>query len=168
MTKFLGLGILFFFLASMQLSAQKCKFDYEKEDPLTGAQTKGNTFTVKVYWKIGFNKVGDKYTISMWLRMNGQVRDIITPENNIVFKLENGEIITVFANDSYVGRSQATQNGVLTVYDAIFAVSEDDIKKLAASPLTYVRMPIGALTAESELNTKKGAEFQGKAKCILQ
>jgi hypothetical protein len=101
--------------------------------------------------------------------LNGNFRDILSPENTIVFKLANGEIITVYSNDNYLPIAQATQGGVFTNYNAKFNISEEDLKKIAASPLVFVKMTIGATHKyDFEFKTKQGEEFQNKAKCILQ
>ena len=165
----LGLGVLLLVVSTGQLAAQKCKFDYEKKDQITGEQTKGNTFSIKMWWKLGFNKAGDKYFLGMVAVINGNVRDIISPENTIIFKLANGEIITLYANDNHLPTAQATQYGVQTTYNAKYNISKEDLEKLAASPLVYIRMGIGETRRyESEFKTKEGTDFQNKARCILQ
>ena len=42
------------------------------------------------------------------------------------------------------------------------------MQKLAAFPLVYIKVGIGARDYDSEFNTKKGTEFQNISKCILQ
>ena len=167
--KILSVGILFFVVCTSQLAAQKCKFDYQKTDQITGEETKGNTFTIKMWWKLGFNKIGDKYYIGMAVVINGNVRDIISPENTIILKLANGELITLHANDTYLPTAQATQNGVVSTYNAKYDISVKDLQKIATFPLIYVKAGIGdARNYDSEFNVKKGDEFQNKARCILQ
>jgi hypothetical protein len=167
LVKIIGLGAVLA-VVGLTAQAQKCKFDYQKKDPLSGEATKGNTFGVKMWWKLGLNKVGNTYFIGMWININGNVRDIITPENTIIFKLANGEIITLKASDNFLPTAQATQTGVATSYRAKYDISEEDLRKIMASPLIYVKMEVGARIYDSEFNTKKGTEFQSKAKCILQ
>lgn len=165
--KIFGFAMLFFFIAP-QVYSQKCKFDYNKKDPLTGEATKGNTFKVHPNWHLGLNKIGDKYLVDMFMRVAGNTREIITPENTIIFKLENGEIITINADNEYVPIAEVYADGVVSQIRAKFTISEENLQKIAASPLTYVKMTIGARTYDFEFKTKKGAEFQNNAKCILQ
>jgi hypothetical protein len=169
-TKILSLGVLLLLSCTTQLSAQKCKFDYNKKDQLTGESSKGTTFSIKLWWKLGFNRVGDTYYVGMYININGNVRDIITPENTLIFKLSNGEIVTLHANDNFVPTAQVNQaqNAVVSAYHAKYDISAEDFQKLAASPLVYVKMGIGsARNYDSEFNAKKGEEFQNKAKCII-
>jgi hypothetical protein len=165
----LSLGILFLFAGAGQLSAQKCKYDFEKKDPITNEMTKGNTFGIKMWWRLGLNKFGDRYFVGMAITIAGNVRDIITPENTISFKLSNGEIIVLNAKEEYLPIAQATVNGVITVYQAQYDISKEDLQKLAASPLSYVKVNVGSARSwDSEFKEKKGAEFQQKANCIMQ
>jgi len=165
-----SLVILFLLVCStLQLSAQKCKFDYDKKDPLTGEVTKGNTFKVKIFWHLGFNKIGNKYFVSMLVYGAGNIREIITPANTLIFKLANGEIITLNANDNFYPIAQATQGGIVTTYSAKYDISEENLQKITASPLVYAKVEVGSLPpTDAEFNVKKGTEFQNKAKCILQ
>lgn len=148
--------------------SQKCKYDYQKKDEITGEETKGSTFDVKRGWKFGLNKNGNQYSVGMLINLNGNVRDIITPENTIIFKLENGEIITVQANQDYVPTAQATEYGIVSIYNARYAISKDDLQKMASSPLIYIRISIGIQTYDENLVAKKGKSFQEQASCILQ
>jgi hypothetical protein len=52
------------------VSAQKCKYDYNKTDPFTGEATKGNIVGINFFFgqmieKMEFNKVGETYFLSM-------------------------------------------------------------------------------------------------------
>ena len=133
-SKILSLGILFLFVCTLQLSAQKCKFDYNKTDPITGESTKGNT------------QKGDP----------------------IVFKLSNGEVITVSALDEFLPTAQATQNGIITVYQGKYRIDAATLQKIAESAPTFVRMNIESKVYEKEINAKTGKQISEAATCILQ
>jgi len=179
-TQILSIGVLLLFACTMQLNAQKCKFDYEKKDPLTGNLTRKSTFTIiatvpfytidkPMIWKLYFNRIGDTYFISMFFDLAGNTRDIITPENTIVFKLANGKVITLSAKDNYVPSAHIVQDTyVVSLYESQYEISEEDMRILAASPLVFLRAGIGTRSYDYEFNTKKGTNFQNKANCILQ
>ena len=168
LVKIIGLSAVLA-VVGLTAQAQKCKFDYEKKDPLSGEVSKGTAFKINMWWKLGLNKAGDKYLITMGIVVGGDVRDVITPENTIIFKLANGEIITLNAKEKALPVAQIMQDKVVSSYTAVYEISEEDLRKIAASPLVYVRMGIGANRSfDSEFKEKKGAEFQSKAKCLLQ
>lgn len=165
--KILGV-ISIFIIISTQAYSQKCKYDYQKKDEITGEETKGSTFDVKRGWKLGLNKNGNQYFIGMLIQFDGNLRDIITPENTIIFKLENSEIITLNANQNYVPTAQATQFGIVSMYNVRYNISKDDLKKIASSSLTYIRIGIGLQTYDESIASKKGKSFLDQANCILQ
>jgi len=165
--KILGLVMLFMFIATQAFS-QKCKFDIDKKDPLSGEQTKGISFKINTNWSLGFNKVNNQYFVGMSIVFNGNTREILTPENTIIFKLANGEIITIYAKDNYTPTAQVMGYNIVSRYIALYDISEEDLQKIAASPLVYAKVGVGSVAHQSEFNSKKGTEFQNKAKCILQ
>ena len=156
-----------FMLTATAAYGQKCKFDSQSRDPITGEDTKGSTFSVQYWWSLGFNKNGNNYHIGMLAIISGNVRDVIMPENTLIFKLANDEIITLNANDNYVPTAQATTNGVISSYNARFDISEEDLQKIASSPLAHVRMTIGPQTFDRSITARKGMDFQNQARCIM-
>jgi hypothetical protein len=166
----IGLLLLIIFLA-VQSYSQKCWYDYHMKDPITDNEIKGITFNVGGFldsrWQLELHKHGNQYFIGMYIKLNGNIREVITPENTIVFKLENGEIITIHANEDYVPTSQATQYGIVSWFNARYVIPEDDMQKIAASQLTYIRASVGTQVYGGSISKKKGKLFQSNAKCIL-
>jgi len=113
--KILGLIVLFIFI-TMQAFSQKCKFDIDKKDPISGEQTKGNTFKINTSWSLGFSKINNQYFVSMFIVFGGNTREIITPENTMIFKLANGEIITLYAKDRYTPTLVPDILSILSIY----------------------------------------------------
>jgi hypothetical protein len=167
-TQILGLGILFLFVTTLSLSAQKCKYDYNRADPITGEASKGNTFALHTAWKMGFNKTGDTYFTGMLLRCSGNLREIIQKGDPISFKLSNGEVITITAQDEFLPAAQATQYGIVTVYTGKYSIDAATLQKMAENPPTYVRMNIESKVYEKEIAAKAGKKISEAARCILQ
>ena len=172
-TTILTLGFLFLFATTLSLSAQKCKYDYNKADPITGEATKGNSFSVWSFmgmsgWSLGFNKIGDTYYTGMFLRCSGNVREFIKKGDPITLKLSNGEVITINAQDEFLPVAQATQNGVVTTYNGKYNIDETILQKIAASAPTFIRMTIESKVYEREISAKDGKKASEAARCILQ
>jgi hypothetical protein len=167
-TSILTLGILLLFVFTLQLSAQKCKFDYNKTDPITGESTQGNTFSIDRWWKMGYNKTGNTYYLGMFIQYGGQVREIISKGDPITFKLSNGEIITVIAQEESLPVSQAYSTGVATFYSGKYEIDAVTIQKMAENPPTFSRIKIGSMVYEKEISAKDGKKISDAAKCILQ
>lgn len=173
-TKILGLGILFLFVTTMSLSAQKCKYDYNRTDPITGEATKGNTCTIQVYgmgfpiWQIGLNKAGDSYYLGNLYRVVGNVREIVQKGDQIMIKLSNGEIVTLVAQDEFLPVAKTSGGGVYTEYLAKYSIDATTLQKIADNQPTYIRMTISSKVYEKEISTKDGKSFAKHAACILQ
>ena len=173
-TKILSLGILFLFACTLQLSAQKCKFNYNKTDPFTGEATKGISFKVKpkeiAYGIMGFNKVGNTYhfelnNLSCW----GDLRIIIQKGDPILIKLSNGEMITVTSKDEI--RPTALANvggGVTSRYTGLYDIDAVSLQKIAENPPTFIRIQIGSKVYNEEFSSGLGKQIAQAAACILQ
>jgi len=172
-TKILSLGILFLFAFSLQLSAQKCKYDYNKKDPITGEETKGSTFNVSTFmgisnWKMSVNKMGNTYYIGNILNVSGNVREIIKKGETVAFKLSNGEVVTLYAQDDFLPVQQATQNGVYTQFTSKYGIDAETLQKIAENMPTFIRLNAESKVYEKEIPAKLGKQISQAAKCIQQ
>jgi len=162
--------VFFFCFFSIQAYSQKCWYDYHEIDPITGNEVKGITLSNTYFfpsWQLGLNKHGDQYFVSMYISLSGNTRETITPENTIIFKLENGEIVKIHANENYLPTAEVTKYGFSSWLTARYYISEDDLQKIASSRLTYVRVSIGPKIYDGSFSKRKGKKFQNIAKCIM-
>jgi hypothetical protein len=174
--KITTLGILFFFVCTLQLSAQKCKFAYSKTDPISGEMTKGNMLTISVmtyYWKIGFNRIGDSFDLGMFIRISTTAREILQKGDPLILRLANGEIITINSIDEFLPSAQVSGAGttsarILTEYRGKFYIDAASLQKIADSPPTFIRMNIESKVYEKEITAKDGKKVSQAARCILQ
>ena len=167
-TKILTLGILFLFAFSMQLSAQKCKYDYDKKDPITGEITKGNKFTISApNWRMSFDRSGDTYFSELKLFCKGNAREIIRKGDVITFKLANNEIVTITAIDDFLPVANANETGVWSQYDGKYSIDPIVLQKIAENPPIFVRMSIESKVYSEEVSAKNGKKIQEAARCIL-
>lgn len=179
LTKILGLGILFLFLASMQLSAQKCKYDYDKKDPITGEISKGIAVAIELKGsyalpgnatksEIGFNKNGETYFISFKITFFAHYKEFIRKGEPLMIKLSNGEFITINAQDEFIPSHAADQVGVYTTYSANYNIDAVSFQKLTDSPPTFVRVNFENRIYDREITDKVQKKLYQAAKCILQ
>ena len=167
-TQILGLGILFLFVTTLSLSAQKCKYAYNKIDPLTGEETKGTTFRPIYYCQMSFNKIGETYYVEMAIGDQGNIRDIIQKGDPVIFKLSNGEIVTITSQDEYIPMAYASTAAITTRYKAQYDIDSTILQKIAANPPIFFRMNIGSKVEQKEISAKDGKKISEAARCILQ
>jgi len=175
--KILSLGIIFLFLCTVQLSAQKCKFKYEKKDPITGEVTKGTKFVVEAQWMItskpfhrfiGISRIGDTYFIEIEIMVAGNAREFISIGDPFVVKLANDETITAYSQAEFRPTQQANQNLIYSTYIAKYEIDELSLQKMAKSPPTFYRLNIEAKTYDKNLSGPVQKQLSQAAKCILQ
>jgi hypothetical protein len=178
-TKILGFGILFLILTSFQLSAQKCKYDYNKTDPITGEISKRISKLLEQKTivgtvgnicrsEIGFNKLGDSYFISMKIDYSGSVREYIQKDDPFIFKLSNGETVTLKAADDYRSVVSTIQAGTFSRFIAKYYIDEVSLQKIAEFAPTFFRLSIENRTYDREIPTGEQKKISQAAACILQ
>jgi hypothetical protein len=168
-TKILSLGILFLFVSTLHLSAQKCKFDYNKTDPFSGEATKGISFNIKpkeLYFGImGFSKAGNIYHFELInTTFQGDLRIIIQKGDQILLKLSNGEMITLISKD------EIKPNALIftTQYKGLYDIDAESLQKIAENPPTFIRIHIGSKVYNEEFSSGIGKKIAQAAACILQ
>ena len=175
-TKILTLGILFLFTFTLQLSAQKCKFDYNKTDPITGEATKGTLLKVDTkVWNgsnpfhrsIGISRIGDAFWLEIEIIIAGNMREIILKDDPFIIKLSNGETITILSYSEVLPIQQATAF-VYTSYTAKYKIDAVSLQKIAENPPTFYRINIDEKTYDKELVGKIQNKISQAAACILQ
>jgi glycine/serine hydroxymethyltransferase len=175
-SKILTLGILFLFVCTLQLSAQKCKFDINKTDPISGEVVKENSLVVVKMWgssvpgfNIGFNRTGESYYTHIHMIYGGQnLRAIINKGDIITIKLSNGEILTVYSQEEVLPNAITFVNGVNTEYKAKYDIDAASLQKIADNPPTFIRINIGNVVYDKEIDVKNGNKIADAARCILQ
>jgi len=173
-TKILSLGILFLFVCTLHLSAQKCKYDYNTTDPITSEVKKKNKVFINNYngtniplGEVGFEKINENYFLTSRNVIYGQLTKEILPKNEpLTMKLSNGEVITVYSQEECIPVEQIVQS-IETSYTRKFDIDAATLKKIANNPPTFIRANLGSRVYERELG-KKGIQIAQAAACILQ
>jgi len=171
-TKILSLGILFLFVCTLSLSAQKCKFSTQK-DKVTGKIKKWNS--IKFLPKgtingsqISFIKTDTTYHFEMFIISKGNFREPIQKGDPIVIKLSNEEEITLTSIDEFKPTSQILDGLVTYRYKGLYEIDAVLLKKIAEFQPTIISIFIGDKVYTDELSSKTGLKFSEGAACILQ
>ena len=166
-TKILSLGVLLLFACSMQLSAQKCNLNYNKKDPITGEETKRKLFSITGFWEIEFNKIGESYFLKMGLSISGNIREILQKGESAIFKLSNGEIITIYTQEESLPVAQIAADQIFTRYNTKYEIDAITLQKMIEFPPTFIRTTAGSKIFEKNLSGGDTKRISQTAKCIL-
>jgi hypothetical protein len=154
-TQILCLGILFLFVTTLSLFAQKCKYKYNQIDPITGNVTKGVLFNLKLFWEIGFCKIGEAYHLKMEIDPWGALKDNLLKGDPFIFKLSNGEVITINAQEEIKPIWEVYR----TIYKGKYDIDVASLQKIAENPPTFIRLNIGSNEYEQVISATDGKKY---------
>jgi hypothetical protein len=162
------LMILMFALAC-SARAQKCEVS---TDPITNA-TRVIFFDDQNLYDTQYELKAGQVMLTKVITYESAMNVVAPAGSEIVMKLENGEILTLKSAGETAG-SVNMMNGINTAFTFIFPVTREQLSKLAASKVVFMRVPslAGAGTRDIEKkdwNIKKSHEAMMKgAACMLQ
>ncbi|WP_462249949.1 hypothetical protein [Ekhidna sp.] len=164
------LTILLILITSIgELSAQKCKYTFDKEDPISGERVRRNSYKLKKQaFTVSYYRNGDDYRLELSILFAGSRNDIITPKDELILKMSNGENVSVNPVENYEPVKQATTVGVYTVYAVSYAATKEIMEQLSnGGGITYARATIGSESFDVEVKGKNSEKMMEGAKCML-
>ena len=157
---------------SSPLLAQKCYLTLDEKDPFSGERKRmykllfagGKPVNI---WEIQFNQLGPAYTLTISAFLKGR-NPVSVAEGTIVYlKLEDNTIMQ-FKVDKEVPPIYTSTYGDKTRWDLKFNLTEDQLKKFAASPLTTLKVNINSQELYcQELAGKADEKIIRGAGCML-
>jgi hypothetical protein len=181
LTTLLIITTLLLLLSSSNVFGQKkCKYTYQKEDPITGEQTKGTKLlvfatplTMQETWYLFFDRKGNNFSVRMSIKLTGEFNMPLEVGDSLTFKLADGKIFTLYAKERNAPVTEAYINGadqpvILSCFICNYDISKEQLESMATSPVTFIRMNIGSFPIDKEIGKKVGKKFQEDAHCIIQ
>jgi len=148
--------------------SQKCKFDFDKKDPITGESEKQISFNPSGSMSIHIRKTGAIYHLNISIIFDGVKDEYLNKGDSITFKLESGKLINVYAMDKYPPTSDVSVDQIYTYYRPVYTITEEQLKQISDSPVVFLRIVVGSVKKDFEINDKDRLKFQSIVKCILQ
>lgn len=131
--------ILFLAAGAIECSAQKCKAG---EDPITGEPVVSFDFNYRaVYFEYR------KQAILMEFKMEyiGSMKVSLPAGTEVIFKLENGEILKLKTKSEAIPKSMASSNQysvcVYSSYSFPFELTKEELNRFATSKIVLIRYP---------------------------
>ncbi len=158
-------------------SGGKCKFDYDKKDEFSGKSVRYSKFTLQYkgdYTTVGAlieydMTVGDnsgQFYLTTDFSLAGETRELFTPSDTSLIKLENGKIIKIVPNDEFKPTAQLMGPSVFTSWKPIFNISKAKMQKLSESPIVAIKVVYGGKEFNIKPRDSKAAKVMETAACL--
>jgi hypothetical protein len=153
--------------SSSGLSAQKCKYAYDKTDPMTEERVRRSENKLKNYFIVSYYRKGDSLRVELNVHFVGERNFQVPPGEKLDLKLTGGEILSlsnaqVASPISYVAGSQ-----VMTNYAMSYFCSKEQMQQLARSGFKAASAKLGDETLTVEVKEKEVGDTGSKAACML-
>ena len=167
--------LLFMMLAGLTMSAQKCKYAKNEVDKFTNktiVETKEDAFVISgmgLGFSVGYSlyKSDNNKYLKLRLTDSGSLF-AIREGNEIMFKLENGNVINLkfiesqIADSSYNSGLKATFHKIIT----LVPITNEEIDQFKNNKLTDIRIYTTDGYVDKEVKEKRAKIFQELLKCI--
>ena len=160
-------ALLFGLLAEVQ--AQKCKFDFDKEDPISGERVRRNSYKLKKQaFTVSYYRKKDELKLELNMVFAGARTFSVTTSDQLVLKLGNDETITVYPSKEFPPTSQATGAGVYTFYAISYNATQEQYQQIAEHGVVHVRSNMGGETYDVEVKEKMTEKMKTGAGCMVK
>jgi hypothetical protein len=165
-----------FILLAIALQAQKCKFDYDKKDEITGLTTRA--IHVRQATKgVSLIQKGDIYVLGIAVLTAGSRSETIEIGDSLIVKLENEKILYLFAKEQALpvtgstrisdGKGGYTQGPMHTTYTINYSLPKETLKELKVSPIRLCRVVFpGPIDFTLDYRDKAMIRIQNGATCM--
>ncbi len=172
MIKKLGILIFLFLTTLTAFSQKKCKFDYEKEDKVSGKTIRFYEFNILLAGvKIQIGNNGPQSYFNFGIDMVGEKEEVIRKETDTLYiRLANKELLTLNPKENTKGTAHINeqQRQVKTFFAPMYYMTEDQLKMLSESPIVGFKFLIEGLEYTVEMPDKKGEKIMEGFGCLKQ
>jgi hypothetical protein len=153
----------------MPAQAQKCKYDFDKKDPITGERIRRNMHNINLWAKMALYRANDDIRFELNLAKGGEDNFSIPIGSKIFIKLEDESILELKSANKAVPVSFVTGNQVATSFAISYYISKEQMQKIATNGITFIKaMLIGEVSVNYEINKRKSKKIKKSAFCIVQ
>ena len=161
------LVVLVIGIFSLQMNAQKCKYDFDEKDPMTEERVRRNSYKLKAYLRLGLYRRGDDYRVEINFNYSGERNDIVEKGNELLLKLSDGTLLKLPSTEDVTPITNLVGNYIVTTYAVSYKINEEEMRKIAKSGIAVTRVNLAGqeVTVES---SKRETRITGEgATCIL-
>jgi hypothetical protein len=154
-------------LLSLSAQAQKCKYDFDKVDPMSNDRVRRNTYTLKEFFIVGIYRKADDFRFELNVRFAGERNFKIRAGDKIEIKLATGTILTLAAAQDASPVSYVATHQIYTRYAITYAISKEEMQQMGEGGFTVVKAKLGDDEVVYEASAKVTEKSAAGAKCIV-
>ena len=148
-------------------SQKKCKYNFDKVDPMSNERVRRNRITGTTHLLFAFYRKGNDFRFETQVKIAGN-RDFSVPKGQVMnIKLGNGEIIEAPNSDKSTPNSFIYNNNVATSYSMSYKLTREQVEKIANHGFTVVSTKLGNETITFEFKEKRVYKNKEKVACML-
>lgn len=143
---FRHLLVFFFLCIATFASAQRCKYLVDEKDPITDdiIRTVKNRITGPIsgltpYYYFYYIRSGSDYKIRVEIADYGAQTHSIPKGSELIIRLEDGGLIRINSIEEAQPKELKEVTEVLTGYDVLYQIAEEDMKKIVNSGIVFIR-----------------------------
>lgn len=111
--------------------AQKCKFQFDKENPVTGERVVRSGVSLGLWAKFQFYRSGDDLRIEYYASLSGEHNFFVPAGAIMKLRLGNDEILEVKSVNKAMPTSSIVSNQVVTSYGFSYEITIEQMKSIA-------------------------------------
>jgi len=159
---------IIFILSFNEVNAQdKCKYSFDKEDPMTNERVRRNYIKGKPFFQFAFYRKADDFRFETLLKFNGTQEFIVPKGQEMNIKLGNGDVIIVLNADAATPNSYVSGPQVMTNYSMSYFATKEQMELMAKHGISVVATHLGNKTYTLEFKEKNLEKDKAKIACML-
>lgn len=167
--KIISILLLLSALYVTPVQAQKCKYDFDKKDPISGERIRRNQHNINLWTKMALYRANDDIRFEFSFARNGEDNFSVPIGTKIFIKLEDETIIELKSANVALPVSFVTSNQVATSFAFSYYITKEQMQKIADHGITYIKaMLIDDVSVNYEISTRKSKKIKKSAFCIVQ
>lgn len=157
-------------LSAYTAQAQNCKFDEEKKDPFSNELMRKTAHKIGPAtwnWMLTFIQTGSNLGMDLRVVLGGHLQETIGKGNILFLKLENGEVLQLPSLEDATPAHLVATGTIWTNYFFKYQLTDDLKTKMAQSPITDLKIKIGANeTLLPKITEKQTTRIMNTVSCM--
>lgn len=161
------LVVVFISIFSFQMHSQKCRYDFDKKDPMTEERVRRKRFTLKSFLVLNLYRRGNDFRVEAEVALAGEQNYSVEKGEEILLKLADGELLSLKAADTANPVSYVQGYQVATNYAISYNITEDEMIKISKQGIAVVRLNLAEQEITVESSKREIRKTKEGAICIL-